>query len=198
MNKKLWLSGVLVLLLAVSAGCGQKPEAVQSPPQETGVHGAGNTDQNQGGNKEENTEGDAEGVPADQEQVEKLEIQTYFTDDQVDQLIAVKTEIAYSGEEQKYEQALSSLQKSNDAGLLSLWEKATFNDIKMNDGNLTVDITLPDEARLGSGGEALAVEALTKQLFQFEEIQTIDILVDGEQADTLMGHVELEHPIQRK
>lgn len=70
--------------------------------------------------------------------------------------------------------------------------------MKLSDGTLTVDIHIPDDARLGAGGEAFAIEALTKTLFQFDEIKAIDVLVDGQAAESMMGHVTLEHPIHRE
>lgn len=199
MNKKIWLSCMLILLLAVAAGCGQKPtgssaegengnagsvgagQTIQEPPNNPAAHGAG--DSNEG---------------SSQEQVKKLVIQTYFTDDQLDALIAKEKEISYSIEEEKYANTLKALQHSEEPGLLPLWGKVEFKQPVMKDGQLTIDLSLPDEARLGSGGEALAVESLTKALFQFEKVKAIEILVDGQQVETLMGHVELEHPFQRK
>ncbi|KWX81409.1 hypothetical protein AMQ83_34305, partial [Paenibacillus riograndensis] len=32
----------------------------------------------------------------------------------------------------------------------------------------------------------------------FEEVYSIDLLVDGESPESLMGHAELEHPINRE
>ncbi|MNJ00980.1 hypothetical protein D3C73_1604640 [compost metagenome] len=51
---------------------------------------------------------------------------------------------------------------------------------------------------MGSGGEVLLMDALKKAVFQFSEVQALDILVDGKIVDSLMGHVELEHPIKRQ
>ncbi|WP_110932561.1 GerMN domain-containing protein [Paenibacillus bouchesdurhonensis] len=203
MNKKIWLSGILVLLLAVTAGCGQKPEAklgegdgsgsnhagnseigqtIQEPPNNPVAHGAGNSDD----------------VSPVQEQVKKTVIQTYFTDDQMNDLIAKEKEISYSDDEQKYMKTMKALQHSEASELLSLWGKVNFKEAKLDGGKLTVDLSLPDEARLGAGGESLAVESLTKALFQFDEVKSIEVLIDGQQAETLMGHVELEHPFLRK
>ncbi|MFD3258927.1 GerMN domain-containing protein [Paenibacillus lentus] len=203
MNKQIWISGMLVLLLTVTAGCGQKPEArpgegdlggsshganneigqmIQEPPNDPVAHGAGN----------------AEGNSPEEPQVKKQVIQAYFTDVQMDDLIAREIEISYSKEEEKYARTLEALQHNGASELLSLWEKVNFKGAKLEGGMLTVDLSLPDEARLGAGGEALAVESLTKALFQFDEVKSIEILVDGQQVESLMGHVELEYPFLRK
>ena len=34
-------------------------------------------------------------------------------------------------------------------------------------------------------------------MFQFEEVQQIELTVDGQQVESLMGHVDLEHPMNR-
>ena len=73
----------------------------------------------------------------------------------------------------------------------------TFKTAEFKDGLVTVDINLPNEARLGSGGESLAIDALKATLFQFQEVNEIELLVDGAKVDTLMGHVELEYPMKR-
>lgn len=202
MNKKIWLSGILVLLLAVTAGCGQKPEAMLGEGKGSDSNVASNNEIGQmiqapnnpvaHGSSDSN-----EGSPGE-EQVKKRVIQAYFTDEQMDDLIVKEIEISYSNEDEKYTQTLEALQHSGAPELLSLWDKVSFKEVKLKDGKLTVDLSLPDEARLGAGGESLAVESLTEALFQFDEVKSIEVLVDGQQVETLMGHVELEHPILRK
>lgn len=45
--------------------------------------------------------------------------------------------------------------------------------------------------------EQFALEALKNTLFQFDEVKSIELLVDGEVVESLIGHAELEHPILR-
>ncbi|MBY3626982.1 GerMN domain-containing protein [Acinetobacter sp. CUI P1] len=61
----------------------------------------------------------------------------------------------------------------------------------------TLDIHLPNSARLGSTGEDVALQVIQKTVFQFDEIKSLDLLVDGKAVESLMGHVELEHPIMK-
>jgi hypothetical protein len=200
MNKKKWVFGMLILLLVLSTGCGQKPQA--SP---------GSNSQNEGtesnsvsdpvtvspGNTTEGSENNAVETDTKETQETKETINTYYTDDQMMDLKQVSKEISYSEDTQKYEAALKTLQDSGNADLFALWEKVIFKSVKFADGELTVDITLPDEARLGAGGESLAIDSLKQTMFQFTEVKTIELLVDGAQVDSLMGHVELEHPMTR-
>jgi hypothetical protein len=188
--------GILVLLLALSSGCGQKPQAAPDA-------GAGNAEANQGSVQAPNeatpqnsdaTQG-AGGV--DQPQLKTESIEVYFTDEQMLELSKESREISYPAEQDKYLAALKALQTPNTASQFSLWGKAEFHSADFKDGTVTVDLTLPDEARLGAGGEALAIDALKNTLFQFDEVEAIDVLVDGAAVDTLMGHVELTHPLVR-
>lgn len=202
MNRKSLIFGVLVLLLVLSSGCGQKPQA--SPETGTGNTGGnqqnvdtpagvepGESDPMQGAGQtpDAGSEGD---VSAQSESID-----TYYTDDQMLELTKVSREISFQAEQDKYLEALKALQSSSDPKLFPLWGKAEFRSASLKDGTLTVDLSLPDEARLGAGGEALAIDALKNTLFQFSEVNAIELLVDGQEVDTLMGHVELEHPLSR-
>ncbi|MEF2964274.1 GerMN domain-containing protein [Paenibacillus sp. M1] len=202
-KKQLWITGMLVLLLALSTGCGQKPQA--SSPDEGSVNGnAGNsvsgnqTGSAAGGNNSVSPGvSDPDQAAGEQTEAETETIETYYTDDQMLDLKKSSAEITYEDEAEKYLAALETLKSSGQDDLFALWEKVEFNKAELENGQLTIDITLPDEARLGAGGESLALDALKQTMFQFTEVQSIELLVDGEQVDTLMGHVELEHPMTR-
>ncbi|SDR77915.1 Sporulation and spore germination [Paenibacillaceae bacterium GAS479] len=127
----------------------------------------------------------------------KLEIIIYQTDSELTALKELKTEISFTNEQDKLRAALQALAGGDREGNQSLWQGVTFNSVKVLDGAATVDMTIPDESRLGGPGEELALEAMAKTAFQFKEIQSLDLLVDGKAVDSLMGHVELDHPILR-
>ncbi|OPA72864.1 hypothetical protein BVG16_31605 [Paenibacillus selenitireducens] len=173
MRKFTLLAGTFVLLLALATGCGQKTET--------------NT----------NTQtGDTTEVQQPTEQT--LKIQSYYTDDQILNLVPKEQEIKFVEEKDKYLTALKTLQKTDDPNQIALWEESEFLSAELKDGGaLTVDVKVPAEAHLGASAEDLAVQALLKTAFQFDEVKSVDILVDGQSVDTMMGHVELEHPYTR-
>ncbi|WP_068785325.1 GerMN domain-containing protein [Paenibacillus phocaensis] len=196
---------VMVALLGVAAGCGSKPTA--SPPaNETALDAAlssgaqGNDLQEvQGSENGEVETGDgAANVNTPDPASEKQTIQVYLTDNDLMDLKQKSREIEYTADRSKYESAFAALQTAED-GLLSLWEKVVLNTMKFDaaSGQLNLDISLPDEARLGAGGESLAIEALKKTMFQFDEVKQIQLTLDGEPVESLMGHVDLEHPMSR-
>ncbi|WP_106767903.1 GerMN domain-containing protein [Paenibacillus faecalis] len=227
MNRKYLLTGLLALVLAVSTGCGEKPAAAPSEPaqQPSEEVQAPETDQNdapdvdhdneqpsesvdnvQGGPKEvpaENRNSGTQEKPAgDKEnasQEKKATIDLYYTDPELLDLKKASGEITFTDQENKYAKAFEGLQKSADEKLVPLWhDSIKLISIKFDKGALTLDIVMPPEANLGSGGELFAIEALKNTFFQFEEVKSIQLLVEGKKVESLMGHVDLEHPMTRK
>ncbi|GIP20034.1 GerMN domain-containing protein [Paenibacillus sp. J22TS3] len=201
MKRGLWIAGVLLVLAVLSVGCGQKPETAPAAPQgsggdtvQTGQDSKEPANTANGAGQQEQTEPPKKD-PQDNKQ--KLSIRTYYTDNDMMDLKEKQKEIAYKNDQEKYEEAFKSLQNSGDDKLFALWQKVKLKSVGLNNGELTIDIELPGEARLGAGGEVLAIDALKKTFFQFNEVKTIELLVDGSKVDTLMGHEELEHPMTR-
>ncbi|SDF41376.1 Sporulation and spore germination [Fontibacillus panacisegetis] len=199
MNRK-WIAGLLLLLVVIIAGCGQKPQAApngsnESPDQvvQNPVTAAPDTgtDSNQTVDATDDTNKD-NAVPDEIKQ----SIKVYFTDNDLMELQSAERQITFVDESQKYEKAFGALQ-TPEQGKISLWQKVVLKSAAFSNGQVTVDITLPDEARLGAGGESLAIDALKQTMFQFDEVKQLELTVDGQQVDTLMGHVELEHPIKK-
>ncbi|WFR60503.1 GerMN domain-containing protein [Paenibacillus amylolyticus] len=223
MNKKIWIAALLVTVMAVAAGCGSKPTA--APNQTQGAGTENNVTEVEGetitepvtAEPEENTtptestEGSSEGTttttppsetstdtPTTSESNEKKTITVFYTDEEELELHKASAEISYASDDAKYKAAFESLQQSKDAKLVPLWSKdIELKSVQFKDGALTLDIHMPDTARLGAGGESYALDALKQTFFQFDEVKSLDLLVDGQQTESLMGHVDLEHPMTR-
>ncbi|MBJ6363592.1 GerMN domain-containing protein [Paenibacillus sp. GCM10012307] len=169
-----WLMPI-VLLAVVASACGNPGPGNSGP-----TTGTGQTE---------------EQPPADVK--EKQTIQVFYTDDQLLELTPRDAEIEFSNEQEKIEAALRALQQNSADNEISLWEHAIFNSVTIKDGDVTVDLSLPEEARLGAPGELLALEAIQNTVFQFDEVKTLDLLLDGQAVESLMGHEELEHPFKK-
>ncbi|MEK4365285.1 GerMN domain-containing protein [Paenibacillus sp. FSL M8-0212] len=223
MNKKIWIAALLVTVMAVAAGCGSKPTA--APNQTQGAGTENNVTEVEGetitepvtAEPEENTtptestEGSSEETttttppsetstekPPTSESNEKKTITVFYTDEEELELHKASAEISYASDDAKYKAAFESLQQSKDAKLVPLWSKEIeLKSVQFKDGALTLDIHMPDTARLGAGGESYALDALKQTFFQFDEVKSLDLLVDGQQTESLMGHVDLEHPMTR-
>ncbi|MGG3509871.1 GerMN domain-containing protein [Paenibacillus lautus] len=199
MNKKIWSAGLLAAVMLIGAGCGQKPGAAPdntpgqvtpAPDDQTGQSNSG-TSNGSGGS----STGSGSEVTTPEAKTES--IKAYYTDPDMMELVEGTAEISYKEDQEKYEAAYQALQKSGNAEMIPLWEKIGLKSLKFENGALTLDVTVPDEANLGAGGESFAVDAIKKTFFQFDEVQSLQILVDGQQTESLMGHVDLENPMTR-
>jgi spore germination protein GerM len=212
MNKKLTYAGIAAALLLVISGCGEKPtaspaDAAATDSSSVSSGAGGNTGNGNSANTPqatstpEPTEGtdapaatDAPAVPEKQSQ----NIQIYYTDPQQTELVPAEISISFADATEKYTEAFKALQSSKNADQIPLWGGIELKSLVFTDGQIVLDIHKPDEAQLGAGGEALAIGALSQTLFQFDEVKNIDVLVDGEQVESLMGHVDLVHPMTRE
>ncbi|MGF7047994.1 hypothetical protein J2T13_002500 [Paenibacillus sp. DS2015] len=226
MNKRVTCIVALALIIVFTVACGQKPlSGTDSQSSSNTVNSSNNiaTDNKEGNStnadienptvvdstepviettppakatdsdsKEEAQEGD---TVAGNKQSET--ITSYYTDSQAMELVKSQQEIQYSNDIEKYIAAFETLQIDSNPEFIPLWGKVELKSLTSSNGELSIDIHLPDEARLGSGGEMFALEALQNTLFQFKEVKSIDLTVDGESSESLMGHVELEHPMVR-
>lgn len=215
MNKKWTYVGLATLLLLVIAGCGDKPEAapVNGTEQDSSntVSAAGEKAESTTSEKGQDVSSTAQPTAtassdnvtsqptstpvAIEKQSQSIEV--YYTDTQVMELISAKATISFTNEVEKYTEAFKALQSSENADQIPLWAKIELKSLKFVDGQVLLDIHKPDEAQLGAGGESYAISSLAKTYFQFAEVKSVELLVDGEQVESLMGHVDLPHPMTR-
>ncbi|MFS0722585.1 GerMN domain-containing protein [Paenibacillus sp. 1P07SE] len=203
--KKLLIVTAAVLVLS---GCGAREEQLSETPAAPGVENTPidneatpeendieeQPEETQPENSGETTEPPASGEEEVDAVSEERLIKVYRTDDQLMELVEAEEVITFTDEQEMLEAALDRLQQDGDEGTISLWKEIQFKDVSVADGNVVLDLSVPGEARMGSGGEAFAVESITSTVFQFEAFDTLQLLVDGEQVESLMGHVTLEHP----
>ncbi|WP_454191766.1 GerMN domain-containing protein [Paenibacillus sp. Marseille-Q7038] len=225
-NKKWWMITLLAAMLLVVTACGaDKPTAAPSEQQGSGAEEQdGATDDLQPTEDPVNTEepsddvtnGDtgADTTPATggatdgsnnggttvpSEETKQETITLYYTDPELLELKETNGAISFKTDWSKYEAAFKALQKSDSEELIPLWsEEITINKLEVDGGKITLDLKIPATANLGSGGEQFAIDALKQTFFQFDEVTSLELLVDGEQKESLMGHVELEHPMTKE
>ncbi|QYR23726.1 GerMN domain-containing protein [Paenibacillus sp. sptzw28] len=179
---------LLLVMLAVSivftvSACGAQTEMKQ---------GSGSTD------KQPATAVTGEQQTTTAPAVKTEQINVYYSDKELTGLHEQKAQIQYNNTKQKAEEAFKQLQKDGVNGTMSLWKNVQLLSVKEEGGAVTFDIHIPENARFGAPGEEYALESIQKTMFQFDDIKSIDLLVDGEKADSLMGHESLDHPIMRQ
>ena len=143
--------------------------------------------------------GQGDDKPKQETSVMETTVRLYYGDKEFANLVEREAVVTHKTEDAKYLNTLFALQTEPDGEAVSLFKQTTFHQAKLQaDGLLIVDLSLDDEGRLGAFGELLYVEALKRTLFQFDEVEALEILVDGQQVESLMGHVGLAHPIHRQ
>lgn len=217
MNMKKGYALLSLVLVAALAGCGDKPTAAPSAS-DGGISAPGvaqGSGEEQGGetaapSQEPDAESSAEATATpepsaapeagnDAEDQVSETIDVFYTDTQIMELLPSTATITYENDDPsaKYKAAFAALQESGNDELVPLWGGMQLKNLAFENGRIIIDIHKPIEAQLGSGGEMYAMNALTQTFFQFQEVDSIELLLDGEQVESLMGHVELTHPITR-
>ncbi|CAG7648763.1 GerMN domain-containing protein [Paenibacillus allorhizosphaerae] len=184
------MAAAAVVALLVS-GCGQKPA-----PQGTGAIPPATSSQGSGSGNTQGTSPQTPQTPV-QPQEKQLKMKAYFSDDKLENLVEKEVSITYKQDQDKYAAALKALTVSSDPKAVPLFKGFTFKSVVFKNGALTIDLSMSPESRLGSGGEEMLLRALQNTLFQFSEVQTFDVLLDGKKVESLMGHMDLPHPFKR-
>jgi hypothetical protein len=187
MSSKLVRSALVsAALLAVLSACGQAK-----------VQGTADTDVKPSQAQSNAAALEQTAKPSDQDADKQAKVKAYFGDENGENLLEQELTITYKQESDKYAAALNALTKSPNEKQIALMKGISIKSARLNNQLLSVDLSIAPEGRLGAGGEKLLLEAMKKTVFQFSEIQSLDIKVDGNAVDSLMGHMELPHPIKR-
>ncbi|MFB6362430.1 GerMN domain-containing protein [Paenibacillus elgii] len=197
---KTWQKGMAAAAIAalLLAGCGTSKAPLQgtaeTPPSKSGQAAQPGTE---GDKTTTPTTPPETSAPKPDPEKKELKIKTYFSDAQLEKLVQKDVTINIKQDQDKYLAALNQLKKSPDDNTIPLFKGFTYKSVALKDGQLNLDVSIADEGRLGSGGEGMLLDALQKTMFQFSEIKSIEVLVDGKQVESLMGHMDLPHPIKR-
>jgi hypothetical protein len=175
-------------MIALLSACGQVKTPVQEPTKDSSI----SKPQTQASSQQPTP---TPSVPITENK--QLKIKAYFGDENGEKLVEQEMEISYKLDDEKYLAAFKVLSVSPDSKKLAFFKGFTFKTAVLKNGLLTVDVSMAPEARLGAGGEELLLQALKKTVFQFSEVNSLEFLLDGKAVESLMGHMELPHPIKR-
>jgi hypothetical protein len=184
-----------MLLAAALSGCGDQEKtnndgssnavAASPSPSADPAFGAG----------EEPAEETSAPSAVEEGKADAVEISVFGADPELLEMRERKASVANGSEAEVVQAALAELMKETDDGTtVSMWKDVQLLSSKLEEGVVTIDIQIPDESRVGAPGETLMIETMKSTLFQFPFVQSFDILVAGEAVESMMGHVELEHP----
>lgn len=136
---------------------------------------------------------------------EKTKVSLYFVnqeyvttgDESLEKLILVEREVEL-GNKTVEEVILAELQKKpEDEKLTTTVDKLKILSVKVDGDEVKVDIS-SENLNGGSMEEALILQQIVYSLTELPTIDEVQLLVDGEKQETLMGHFSIDEPLDRE
>ena len=128
-----------------------------------------------------------------------VNIKVYYPDENATGLVAVEKSIKDT--DNKYQAAVEALMAGTDKkGLDNVFpKKAKLLQVTVSGKVAKVDFSRELQKNFvgGSTGEEMLVGSVVNTLTEFPEIQKVQILVDGQEVETLSGHMDLSQPLPR-
>ena len=201
---------VAVCLTAIGlacAGCEQAPPVEPSPPdnppsiEKTTPPPPTVEPKEESPSKEE--EPTPEPTPTDNREakVEDMKVKVYYPDESGLRLVEVEREIEVARDSDKYAAAVEAMMTPpTETELTEIFPKrAKLLNVDVHDGIATVnfDEGLQKHFVGGSAGETFLIGSVVNALTNFNEIKEVRILIDGEEIESLAGHMDLSAPLER-
>lgn len=130
-----------------------------------------------------------------------MNIKVYYPDDSGMHLVEVEREIVIDDSTDKYTAALESMMNEPaEDNLTRIFPKnAAIRSVNVRDGVATVDFDggIVKSFVGGSTGEEFLIGSIVDTLTNFPEVTSVRFLVDGQEIETLSGHMDLSAPLER-
>lgn len=201
--KKIFVPAMLALLL-FTAGCEQPPDNPPDKPAQT------KPEVKPEPNKTAPTKPDVKPepnkpAPAPKAQTERTEqsvnVRIYYPDDSGMRLVEVEREVLVDDATDKYTAAVEALlDEPVEENLTRIFPKNAGIRRVTVDGDLAIvdlDGSILKNFVGGSTGEEFLVGSVVDTLTNFPEIKRVKFLVDGQEVETLSGHMDLSLPLER-
>lgn len=128
-----------------------------------------------------------------------VNIKVYYPDENATGLVAVEKSIKDT--DNKYQAAVEALMAGTEKkGLANVFpKKAKLLQVTVSGKVAKVDFSRELQKNFvgGSTGEEMLVGSVVNTLTEFPEIKKVQILVDGQEVETLSGHMDLSQPLPR-
>lgn len=128
-----------------------------------------------------------------------VNIKVYYPDENATGLVAVEKSIKDT--DNKYQAAVEALMAGTEKkGLANVFpKKAKLLQVTVSGKVAKVDFSRELQKNFvgGSTGEEMLVGSVVNTLTEFPEIQKVQILVDGQEVETISGHMDLSQPLPR-
>lgn len=130
-----------------------------------------------------------------------MSVKVYYPDDSGMRLVEVERKIFVDDKTDKYTAAVEVLlEDPKEENLTKIFPKnAGIRSVTVADGLATVDLdgNITKNFVGGSTGEEFLVGSVVNTLTNFPEVQRVKFLVDGQEIETLSGHMDLSTPLER-
>ncbi len=130
-----------------------------------------------------------------------MNVKVYYPDDSGMRLVEVEREIIIDDSTDKYTAAVETLlTEPSEKNLTKIFpNNAAIRSVEVADSLAIVDL---DGGFLknfvgGSTGEEFLVGSVVDTLTNFPEVKRVKFLVDGQEIETLSGHMDLSTPLER-
>ena len=135
-------------------------------------------------------------------QAKKMKIKVYYPDESGLRLVGVNREVEINDtDESKYKAAVEAVmtppKEKNLTKVVS--NNSSLIDVKVKDGTALVNLSKNIKIGFvgGSTGEELLIGSVVNTLTEFKEVNAVKFLIDGQEVETLSGHMDLSTPIKR-
>lgn len=206
--KKILMSAMLALLM-LTAGCDQPP--IQEPPApppekpiktEIEVKPEVKPEEPPQNPEPEKPIEPIENKPAKNEKTEQtMNVKVYYPDESGMRLVEVEREIIVDESVDKYTAAVETLlEEPEEENLTTIFPKNTgFRKVTVEGDLAIVDIdgSILKSFVGGSTGEEFLIGSVVDTLTNFPEIKRVKFLVNGQEIETLSGHMDLSVPLER-
>ena len=188
---------MMAAMLLVSAGCDNPQQPPENKTDSPKVEQSEKPDK-----KPDTVKKDNPAPPkVESAKIQTQETKVYYPDESGTKLVPVEREIKFSDENEKYVAAVDQLMKEpKEKELTTIFPKhAKIKSIKREGETAIVDF---DKDILkgfvgGSTGEEFLINSIVDTLTEFKEIEQVKFLIDGQEVETLSGHMDLSEPIKK-
>ena len=210
--KKILLPAMLALILFTS-GCEKppsenptepppvKPEVVKPEVKPETKHVDPKPEINPAQNIETSNPNEKPSAVSKEKVEQSMTVKVYYPDDSGMRLVEVEREILVDDTTDKYTASVEALfDDPEDENLTRIFPKnAGIRSVTVADGMAIVDFdgSITKNFVGGSTGEEFLVGSVVDTLTNFPEVKRVKFLIDGQEIETLSGHMDLSSPLER-
>ncbi len=145
-----------------------------------------------------------ENVPANNNQTSQYEVVVYFSDSQAEYLIPENRAVEIdrdASSQQLAEEIISELIAGPNDSTLSPTIPTGTELLSIVIDNKTALVDFSEELKTnhwgGSAGETMTITSIVNSLTELDDIDKVQILVEGEEQESLAGHWDISEPLKR-